>query len=153
MEQRKYPDFMGLYNDWDKLSPGSKAELRRTAKPDKLIYLPAFYGLFSGRAQTDRDKYKLQRLIFCLPHVEHVDKDVSLGKALALGQCVSEKRLFQVIRSEEPNDIIQLRRILMMFKPKIYTNWEMTAKLLWDWTDWSKRKLLEDFFLNQPQKP
>jgi CRISPR system Cascade subunit CasB len=149
MEQRRYPDFMELYHEWDKLPPGPKAELRRIAKPDKLIEVSAFYRLFSGKAQTDWEKDKFQRLIFCLPHIEHIDEEVGLGKALAKGQRVNEKRLFQVVRSESPNDIIQLRRILGMFKPRISTNWPLTAKLLWDWTDWSKRKLLEDFF-SQP---
>lgn len=151
MEQRKHPDFMALYHGWDELSNGAKAELKRVAKPEEMLEIPAFYRIYSGKAHEEWEKRAYQRLIFCLPHIKDVDKDVSLGKALALGQCVSEKRLFQVVRSDDPNDIIQFRRILAMFKPKINVSWEKAAKTLWYWNNRSKRDLLEDYFLSQPK--
>jgi CRISPR system Cascade subunit CasB len=141
-------DFMGLYQTWDRLTPGPKAELRRIERPSDLLEVPAFYRLFSGRGTTPWEKDAYQRLIFCLPCVKHTVEDISLGKALAKGNIVSEKRLFQVIRSESPNDMIQLRRILGMFKPKLIVNWQLAAKQLWKWNEHSKRDLLEDYFLN-----
>lgn len=147
MEQR-LPDFMSLYDAWKLLSPGQQAELRRVSRPDELVKTPAFYRLYSGRASEEWGKRAFQRLIFCLPCIKHTDKPVSLGAAIArykLG--VSEKRLFQVIRSESPNDIIQMRRILKMVEPVI--NWSMAAKQLWYWNERSKRDFLEDFFMNQ----
>lgn len=149
MEKQKLPDFMALYNAWDKLPKGSKAELRRVSRPDELIEVPAFYRLFSGRATQEWEKLIYQRLIFCLPCIKHTDDNVGLGKALATGKGVSEKRLFQVIRSGAPNDMIQLRRILQMVEPSV--NWPGTAKLLWYWSERSKRDLLEDYFINQPK--
>jgi CRISPR system Cascade subunit CasB len=146
MEQR-LPDFMMLYNAWEQLPKGPKAELRRVGKPEDLIEVPAFYRLFSGKAQLEWEKEKYQRLIFCLPCVRHISEDVGLGKALAKGKGVSEKRLFQVVRSNAPNDVIQLRRILHMVEPAV--NWPRTAKLLWYWNDRSKRDLLEEYFINQ----
>lgn len=148
MEQR-LPDFMSLYDAWtQQLSPGQKAELRRVSRPDELVETPAFYRLFSGRATEEWGKRAFQRLIFCLPCIKHTDKQVSLGAALArYERGVSEKRLFQIIRSESPNDIIQMRRILKMVEP--VANWPMAAKQLWYWNERSKRDLLEDFFMNQ----
>jgi len=146
MEQRKLPDFMALYNAWEQLPNGPKAELRRVAKPDELVVAPAFYRLFSGKAQTEWEKQAYQRLIFCLPYMKHMSENVGLGKALAKGKVVSEKRLFQVIRSDAPNDMIQLRRIVQMVEPSV--NWPLAAKSLWYWNDRSKRDLLEDYFIN-----
>ena len=147
MEQQKLPDFMALYRHWEQLRPGSKAELRRIGRPEELIETPSFYRLFSGKATQEWAKQAFQRLIFCLPCIKHTDEDVGLGKALAKGKGVSEKRLFQVIRSESPNDMIQLRRILQMVEPSL--NWPKAARLLWYWNERSKRDLLEEYFMNQ----
>jgi len=147
MEQQKLPDFMALYHTWEQLPPGPKAELRRVGRPEELIETPAFYRLFSGKAEQEWEKQAFQRLIFCLPCVKHTSEDVGLGKALAKGKGVSEKRLFQVIRSESPNDMIQLRRIMQMVEPAV--NWPRTARLLWYWNERSKRDLLEEYFMNQ----
>ncbi|WP_243689387.1 type I-E CRISPR-associated protein Cse2/CasB [Geotalea toluenoxydans] len=84
-----------------------------------------------------------------MPHIRHTNDGVGLGKALTRGKNVSEKRLFQVVRSDSPNDMIQLRRIVQMVEPSV--NWTLAAKTLWYWNDRSKRDLLEDYFLNQPK--
>jgi CRISPR system Cascade subunit CasB len=150
MEQQKLPDFMALYKSWEQLRPGPKAELRRVGRPDELIEIPSFYRLFSGKASQEWAKQAYQRLIFCLPCIRHTDDDIGIGKALTKGKGVSEKRLFQVIRSNPPNDMIQLRRILQMVEPSV--NWLKAAKLLWYWNDRSKRDLLEEYFMNQPKQ-
>ena len=152
MQKYQLPDFMALYNEWTQFKPGPKAELKRVAEPDDLIEVSAFYRLFSGRGSSDWEKSAWQRLIYCLPCVKHTDRNISLGKALARSggndkKPISEKRLFQVVRSEFPNDMIQLRRILKMVEPLV--NWPSAAKQLWYWNKKSKRDLLEDYFLNQ----
>lgn len=147
MEQQRNPDFMALYRTWEKMSPGPKAEIRRIGRPNELIEIPAFYRLYSGRAGSEWEKQAYQRLIFCLPCIKHTDEDIGLGKALAKGKGVSEKRLFQVIRSGSPNDMIQLRRVLQMVEPS--ANWGKAAIQLWYWNDRSKRDLLEDYFMNK----
>jgi len=147
MEKQKLPDFMALCMGWEQLRPGQKAELRRVGTPGELIVTPAFYCLFSGVATQEWAKQAYQRLIFCLPCIRHTDEDVGLGKALAKGKGVSEKRLFQVVRSAPPNDMIQLRRILQMVAPIV--NWPKTATLLWYWNERSKRDLLEEYFMNR----
>ena len=147
MEQQQLPDFMALYNAWEQLQPGPRAELRRVGKPNELIEVSAFYRLFSGKARQEWEKQAYQRLIFCLPCVKHTNDDVGLGKALARDKRVSEKRLFQIVRSDAPNDMIQMRRVLQMSEPTV--NWPKAAKQLWYWNERSKRDLLEEYFINQ----
>lgn len=149
MEHNKLPDFMVLFDTWEQLPNGARAELRRVARPDELVEVPAFYRLYSGKAKTEWEKQAYQRLIFCLPYIKHTNEIVGLGKALASGKIVSEKRLFQVIRSDAPNDMVQLRRIVQMAEPSV--NWTLAAKTLWFWNDRSKRDLLEDYFINHPK--
>lgn len=145
-------DFMRLYQKWQQLTPGQRAELRRVNNPKELLEVPAFYRLFSGMGNSKEEKDAYQRLIFCLPCIQgHTEQPVSLGAALAGKReggrsAVSEKRLFQVVRSNAPNDMIQLRRILKMAEPVV--NWPKAAKTLWYWNDRSKRDLLEQYFLN-----
>ncbi|MDD3620335.1 MAG: type I-E CRISPR-associated protein Cse2/CasB [Desulfobulbaceae bacterium] len=145
-------EFMKLYRKWQQLPPGPRAELRRANRPEDLLEIPAFYRLFSGMGNKEWEKEAVQRLIFCLPCIkDHTDHPISLGEALAKKRdggraAVSEKRLFQVIRSTAPNDMIQLRRILKMAEPVV--NWPKAAKTIWDWNDRSKRDLLEQYFLN-----
>ena len=146
----EHPNFAGFYAAWEALNKrsGATADIRRVASMDELLDLPAFYRLvepFGWRTNTYYEKLGWQRLVFLINHV--VDKGEnapSLGKALALGK-VSEKRLFQVIRADSPNDILQLRRLLIQVKPDI--NWQKTAPLLWRWSIKDKRSLLEDFVL------
>lgn len=136
------PDFMTLYERYRKvISNGAKAELRRIAQPDDLIEVPAFYRLTQGYGTDER----MQRLVYCLPYIRHVEKGKSLGHALAEAK-VSEKRLFVVIRSEPPNDLIQLRRLLQQVEPTV--NWFDAAKQLYYWNDIAKRQLLENYFLH-----
>ena len=149
MEPLKHPDFMSLFQAWRQLPPGPMAELRRCASPEALLSIPAFYRLCSGRSASAWEKAAYQRVVFCLPCVHHSDHAAGLGKALTTSaRKVSEKRLFQVLRSEPPNDMVQLRRIMQMVEPTVH--WPTAATLFWYWNDRSKRDLLEDYFVNQP---
>lgn len=150
----KEHDFMDLYRAWENLPNGPKAELKRCTKPVDLLEVPAFYRLFGGWVEKEWQKKAFQRLIFCLPCIEHTEQKVSLGAALArirkgVRPAVSDSRMIQIIRSETPNDMIQLRRILKQVEPTV--NWSLMAKQLWYWdfSERSKRDLLEDFFINQ----
>ena len=145
------PNFAGFYAAWENLKkkPGATADIRRVATMDDLLDLPAFYRLvepFGWQADLKPwDKERWQRLVFMINHI--TDKgESSLGKALALGK-VSDKRMFQLVRSESPNDITQLRRLLKQVEPEV--SWQKMAKQLWYWDLRQKRSLLEDFVLNQ----
>ncbi|AGS40470.1 type I-E CRISPR-associated protein Cse2/CasB [Cycloclasticus zancles] len=140
--ENKLPDFLAIYQRYQNLKPGPKAELKRAVKPSDLIEIPAFYHTLQG----EKGNQQLQRLLFCLPMISHTENGDSLGKALAKAN-INEKRLFMVIRSEEPNDLIQLRRLLKQVNPTV--DWLNTAKMLYYWNDVAKRNLLEDFFYYQ----
>ena len=149
-EKYKTPDFMALYQRYDALKPGPKAELKRVMNPSDLIEIPAFYRILQG----EKSDLRMQRLLFCLPYVRHTEGGDSLGKALAKTD-INEKRLFMVIRSQKPNDLIQLRRLLIQAnRPAV--DWLHMANALWRWDysgQQSKRQLLEDFFFYQNTKP
>lgn len=150
----KEPEFMDLYQAWQRLPKGPRAELKRCGTLDDLLEMPAFYRLLGGRGEQEWQKKAYQRLIFCIPCINHTEQKVSLGTALARTRkgsrsVVSESRMIQVVRSESPNDMAQLRRIIKQAEPTV--NWPMMARQLWYWNlnERSKRDLLEDFFINQ----
>lgn len=147
---KNYPDFANFLAVWNRLQPGPKAEMRRVSEPDELLDLPAFYRLvesFGWKADSKPwEKSRWQRLVFLVNHIEP-NGEYSLGKALALSGKVNEKRLFQVVRSNYPTDIIQLRRVLKQVEPKV--DWLKMARQIWDWGKYRKRSLMEDFVLNQ----
>lgn len=143
--QNQGPDYLGLYERYQKLKPGPQAELKRVVQPENLLEIPSFYRLLHD---TNAGK-GMQRLVYCLPLIKHQEGGDSLGRALAKAD-FNEKRLFMVIRSQEPNDLIQLRRLLKHIQPKL--DWLSAAKTLYYWNDRAKRQLLEDFFFYQNTK-
>lgn len=142
MSDDKTPDFLAIFEQYEALKPGPKAELRRAVKPGDLLEVAAFYRLLQGHKAS----VSMQRLVYCLPVIRHVAEGAGLGQALAKAN-ISEKRLFMVLRSEAPNDFIQLRRLLKMVEPVV--DWLKVAPVLYYWGEKNKRKLLEDFFYHQ----
>lgn len=145
-EKNKALDFFAFYQRYQNLKPGPQAELKRVVNPDDLAEIPAFYRIL----QDNTDYKKMQRLVYCLPLIKHQNQGDSLGRALAKAK-ISEKRLFMVIRSLEPNDLIQLRRLLRQADTPT-VDWLQMANALWWWdhpNQQSKRKILEDFFYYQ----
>jgi CRISPR system Cascade subunit CasB len=132
-------DFPKLRERFDKLEPGPRAEIRRVAHPEELDERPAFYRLISGLELGDG----LRRVVFCLPWVEHA-KGKRLGAELARAK-INERRLFQVIRSSYPNDVIQLRRLLQHARPA--ADLHKLGPSLFHWSREHKRRLLEDYYL------
>lgn len=135
-------DFTGLSTRFDKLSNGQKAELRRVASPRKIAMVPAFYRLLPG-VKTD---IRWQRTAFFVPFVKHVNDADPLGVQLARSKKISELRLFQVVRSQSPNDLIQLRRLVRQIEPAL--DWQNFGETLFFWNDNQKRRLLEQYFIN-----
>ena len=142
MSDKKTPDFLAIYEQYQALKPGPRAELRRSAKPDDLLEVAAFYSLLQGFKAS----VSMQRLIYCLPVIKHQTEGKGLGQALAKAN-ISEKRLFMMLRSETPNDLIQLRRLLKMAEPTL--DWFKTAPIIYYWGEKNKRKLLEDYFYHK----
>ena len=149
MNAQQLPNFSDLYSAWSNQKRGAKAEMRRVTTPDELMDLPVFYRLVnscgweSGMKPWDKERWS--RLVFLMENIEP-SGDNSLGEALAISSKVKEKRLFQIVRADSPNDIVQLRRVLKQAQPQV--NWQKMAEQVWDWSPRSKRNLLEDFVLN-----
>ena len=147
-EKKELPDFMMLYQHYHQLlTNGARAELRRISLPSELVKVPAFYRLTVGFGTGEN----IQRLGYCLPYIKPLESGKNLGQALAEAK-IREKRLFMVIRSQSPNDLIQLRRLLQQVEPTV--NWVQAAKQIYYWNDLAKRQLLENYFLhlNEPAK-
>lgn len=158
-------DAMALYRAWNALDNGASAQLRRVSEPDDLRDIPAFYRLVQnlGWHDSQRQKEVLLRAVFCLSAgkdvIKHAEPDVrnpngiSLGKALARSEKINERRIYQVLRSDWPQDMVQLRRLLAHAEPVLY--WPSMVEQLHWWTpenNRSRRQLLEDFVLALPQK-
>ncbi|WP_099142592.1 type I-E CRISPR-associated protein Cse2/CasB [Xenorhabdus kozodoii] len=154
-------DPLALYNAWNLLDNGASAQLRRVTEPEKLRDIPAFYRFVQPFGwQETKNQWPLLRMVFCLSAgkdvIKHVKPDeknpkgISLGKALADSGCISERRLFQMLRADWPNDMVQLRRLLIHAEPKLY--WPALAKQLTRWSQCDRRQILEDFIIALPQK-
>lgn len=138
-------DFREIAGRFNKMGTGPRAELRRCASPEDVAMVPSFYRLFPG-IKTD---IRWQRVAYFLPYVKQAQGVASLGAQLVKGK-VSEKRLFQVVRSQSPNDLIQLRRLLQQVVPQL--DWQQFGETLFFWNEEKKRRLLEDFFMHQSTK-
>lgn len=143
---RSGPDFPGLYQRFDNMLPGQKADLRRVAAPDDLTMVPAFYRLFPG----ERVREAWLRVAFLLPWCSHREGGASFGTQLAKAG-VSEARVFQVARAHAPLDLIQLRRLAMQIEPEV--DWHRFGWMLLKWNQSAKRGLVEDFFIAQTEQP
>ena len=157
-------DAMALYRAWNALDNGASAQLRRVSEPDDLRDIPAFYRLVQNLGWHDRQQQKvLLRAVFCLSagkdvikHAEpdtHNPKGISLGKALARSEKINERRIYQVLRSDWPQDMVQLRRLLAHAEPVLH--WPSMVEQLRRWdheNNPGRRQLLEDFVLALPHK-
>lgn len=146
---------MALYRAWGELDTGASAQLRRVTVPEELRDIPAFYRLVQPLGwEGQGNRNVLLRQVFCLSAgketITHTDNPVSLGTALARSGMINERRVFQLLRADEPNDMVQLRRLLIHAEPTL--NWPMLAKQLRFWGKQSRRQLLEDFVLATSSK-
>lgn len=133
-------DFPALWARFNKMESGPRAELRRVPRPTDLDEFPATYKLFPGRMLSDG----LLRVAYCLPWARHAERAPRLGSQFARAG-ISEQRLFQIMRSSYPNDVIQLRRLLQQVEPAV--DWRHFGPSLMRWSRDDKRRVLEEFYL------
>lgn len=136
------PDFVALWERYDRMTRGQQAELRRAEKPNDLTLKPTLYRLLPGI--QPRDQYL--RIAFLLPWFAHQSNATSFSDQCAKAK-VNEARLFQVARSTEPLDMIQMRRLAMQIKPQV--DWSHFGKTIWFWGSGTKRELIETYYLSQ----
>lgn len=146
LKTKTLPDFIALKQKFDKnLSNGQRAEIRRTSNIEDLELIPAVYHL--GYRPLERGHQGLLNVIYFLPYADNLETPQSLGKQLVNSR-INETRVFQVIRSESPQDLYYLRRILQQVKPTV--NWLDFGKMLYFWNgEYSKKQFLEDYFTAQ----
>ena len=134
------PDHSELWHRFCALTPGQTAELRRVSNLEDLRDYASVYRLFPGhRIQPGH-----LRVAFLLPWAEHAERAPGLGRQWVAAR-VADARVLQVARSDEPNDLIQFRRLAMQVKPRV--DWSTFWKTLWYWGPRAKRGLVEDFYL------
>lgn len=140
------PDHSDLRRRFSALTPGQTAELRRVSNPEDLRDYASVYRLFPGH----RLHAGHLRVAFLLPWIEHADNAVGLGRQWVDAK-IADARVLQVARSDEPNDLIQFRRLAMQVKPRV--NWSTFWKTLWYWGPRAKRDLVENFYLAKFEPP
>lgn len=135
-------NFIELKQRFDQaLSNGDRAELRRSREPQELPWVPATYRLLPP-GQRPNDYW--QRAIFFLPWLAHREGADAVGKALAASN-ISQTRLFQVLRSEAPNDLVQFRRLCQQAKPTV--DWSDFGRTVFFWSKSNKQRIIEDYYL------
>lgn len=169
-EANKKQFYKMLADEYDSLSNGDKASIRKTVEPDDLQINPVFYRLIQSVLMDIKEKEqknnakdffqdlaKISRLVYFLPFVQHPNEGKTLG-ALFKNKEISERRLFLVMRSEYPQDLVQLRRLCQQAKPNVQLDWLRLADLLAWWgkdknrSEYSKRQLMQDFYLSKDDK-
>jgi len=152
----KTSDYLELIKKYDALSNGEKALIRREVEADDLQTNPVFYRLIQGSEFADKVS-QAARLVYFLPFVRHKADGKKIG-AVFRDNNISERRLFLVVRSEYPNDLTQLRRLLQQVKPYAVVDWNAFGEMLFWWgkskekSEKSKRCLMQDFYLSPSQK-
>ena len=135
------------FNDKTKVSNGDRAEVRRVEGPSDLETAPSFYKLTSGYLQNGNMRQWQRVVFFLIKNLDHNDDGDSLGSALQKTGKNIEKRLFQVVRSETPNDLIQLRRIIVYTEPTL--DFGKFAEQLYYWNEKKKKRIIADFYLSK----
>lgn len=147
-------DYLELIKKYDTLNNGEKASIRREVEADDLQTNPAFYRLIQGTVFSSSVS-QAARIVYFLPFVQHKTEGKKIG-ALFKDKNMSERRLFLVMRSEYPNDLTQLRRLLQQVKPYAVIDWSSFGDMLFLWgktkekSERSKRRLMQDFYLSTP---
>jgi CRISPR system Cascade subunit CasB len=164
-DKNRYLQF--LYNEYQALSNGDKAIIRRCIEPDDLLITPAFLrlvketlGHFDGTDGANAAEFfkylpRIARIVYFLPFAK--PNGQSLGAVFNKQEIrISERRLFLVMRSEYPQDLIQLRRLCQQCKDADIDGAKL-ANLLLYWgqdktsSERSKRQLMRDFYLSNQQ--
>lgn len=125
------------------LNNGDRAVIRRAASPEDLEVLPAYYKLLGSKANR-----KLANVVYILPMIsKHSKNSKPLGEQLKISG-VSEKRLFHIVRSDQTQSLIQLKRAVTQAKIQ-KVNWEVLGNSLYHWGNpnkLSKKNLLKNYY-------
>lgn len=141
--------YSDLWERYQQLGNGAKAETKRVTSPQGLLSIGAFFRL--GRQEDDLLKYA--NVVFILPWLTH-KKGVSLGSIFYGDQKtrISEARMIQFQRSDYPQDIISLRRMIWQAAGRHGeqgVDWEVLGPQLFYWGENNKQKILQDYYISE----
>ncbi|MBK8183716.1 MAG: type I-E CRISPR-associated protein Cse2/CasB [Candidatus Competibacteraceae bacterium] len=137
-------DYTSLLERFNQMPPGQKAELRRAAQPGDLTMKPALYRLLRGIKPNPQ----YLRVAFLLPWAKHRPNAMHFSAQCAKAK-INEIRMFQIARSDDPMDMVQLRRIAMQIEPHV--DWTQFGDMLRYWPD-TKHEFIESYYLAQYSK-
>jgi CRISPR system Cascade subunit CasB len=139
--------YLGLWDKYQQLGNGAKADIKKVSVPRELLSVGAFFRL----CKQENDLLKYANVVFILPWLSH-KKGVSLGSVFYGDpkHRVSEARMIQLKRSDYPQDIVGLRRIIWQAAGRHAeqsVDWEKLGPQLFYWGDANKQKILEDYYI------
>lgn len=140
-------DYLDLLKRYEALGNGAKADIKRVASPHDLRYLGTFFRL----CESEKNLSQLSRVVFILPWLRH-QEGKRLGRLFNENpkNSVSEARVIQMMRSETPQDLICLRRMIWQVAGRHAeksVDWNILGPQLYYWGDLNKQKILQDYYL------
>jgi len=133
--------YQKIYNAYNSLSKGDRAELKRCSL-EKLANAPAYFRILKYSGSSDSKQ--TQRILFLFVAIDASDEDDAVSVAEALIKAgVKEQQIIQIVRSGE-NGIEYLKRQLVRCKNiKIKSLGELAQY----WSEQTRRNLLKDYIL------
>lgn len=138
---------LDLWERYQQMGNGTKADIKRVSFPKELLSVGAFFRL----CRREDDLLKYANVVFILPWLTH-KKGVSLGSIFYGDQKhrISEARIIQFQRSDYPQDIISLRRMVWQAAGRHgeqAVDWEILGLQLFYWGENNKQKILQEYYI------
>lgn len=137
-------NFLIIKEGFEKLSKGSKAELRRVASLTDIFKQGVSYRLLPKGEKPSR---QWERVLFFIPFGSHIIDGKRLGELFALLEIKNDK-LQQMLKSTYPSDLLLLRDLLKWIDNKglLKLNYQYLAEALYFWGAGYKSSIEKDYF-------
>lgn len=139
--------YLDLWERYQQMGNGAKADIKKISSPKELLSVGAFFRL----CRREDALLKYANIVFVLPWLGH-KKGVALGSVFYGDQKhrISEARMIQFQRSDYPQDIVALRRMIWQSvgrHAEQAVDWEILGPQLFYWGENNKQKLLQDYYI------
>ena len=137
-------NFLIVKENFEKLSKGDKAELRRVSDLTDIFKKGVSYRLLP---KDERPSKQWERVLFFIPFGSHSIDGSRLGELFALLQIKNDK-LQQMLKSTYPSDLLLLRDLLKWIDNKglLKLNYQYLAEALYFWGAGYKSSIEKDYF-------
>lgn len=141
--------YLDLWERYQQLENGPKADIKRVSNPKELLSIGSFFRL----CRQEDNLLKYTNVVFILPWLTH-KRGVSLGSVFYSDQKhrISEARMIQMQRSDYPQDIVSLRRMIWQSVGRHGeqgVDWEFLGPQLFYWAENNKQKILQDYYISE----